>query len=212
MKKWMYLIFPGIMLVGFVFIYVSHVEVTEEKEKAIALKIEKDKAELEAKKKSAEAKAREDAKKRQEERDAEEKKKADEKAARQAADDKKVRDDTAKFTAKVEASQKEINAKEAQLDRLRKEKDKASRESFELAKKVELARIARRNAELEIQRMTEMISRRASDSSMTRPPVLPIPPRRRSRAGITRPRRLRPRRSDRTCSRRQNPDRRRGRR
>jgi len=41
---------------------------------------------------------------------------------------------------------------------------------------VELARIARRNAELEIQRMTEMVSRRAADSSLTRPPVIPAPP------------------------------------
>ena len=176
MKKWMYLIAPGIMLVGFVFIYMSHVEVTHEKERVIAAKIEREKTEAEAKKKAAETKAREDAKKRQEERDAEEKKKEQDKAAKQAIDDKKVRDDTAGFTAKADAAQKQLTALESELDRLRKEKDKLSRESFETAKQVELARIARRNAELEVQRMTEMVSRRASDSAMTRPPVIPPPP------------------------------------
>lgn len=176
MKKWMYLIFPGIMLVGFVFVYLSHVEKTHAKEKAVAAKIEKDRAEADAKKKAAEAKAREDAKKRQDERDAEERKKEEEKAAKQAIDDKKVKDQTAEYTAKGDAAQKQVNALEIELDRIRKEKDKTSREAFDIAKEVELARIARRTAELEIQRMTEMVIRRASDSSMTRPPAIPVAP------------------------------------
>ena len=51
------------------------------------------------------------------------------------------------------------------------------REKFAFdAKKVELARIARRTAELEIQRTTEMITRRAEQSSMTRPPPPPPAP------------------------------------
>ena len=131
--------------------------------------------EADEKKKVAETKARDDAKKRQEERDAEEKKKLDEKMARQAADDKKVSDQTAEYTAKANAAAKQVAALEIELDRLRKEKDKTSREAFDLAKQVELARIARRNAELEIQRMTEMVSRRAAESSMTKPPVIPAP-------------------------------------
>jgi hypothetical protein len=175
MKKWMYLIFPGIMLCGFLVIYFSHVEEAEKKEKAHQAKIAQEKAEAEAKKKVAEAKARDDAKKRQEERDAEEKKKEQDKLARQAADDKKVHDAYLEFSAKADAASKQANAHEVELERLRKEKDKTSREAFELAKKVELARIARRNAELEIQRMTEMVVRRASDSSLTRPPIVPVP-------------------------------------
>jgi hypothetical protein len=64
------------------------------------------------------------------------------------------------------------------LDSVRKAKDKANRESFDLAKQVELAKVAKRNAEFEVQRTTEMISRRAADSSLTRlppPPPLPAP-------------------------------------
>jgi len=176
MKKWMYLIFPGILLAGFLVVYFSHKEQAEAKERAHIEQMAKEKTAADEKKKVAEAKAREDAKKRQEERDLEEKKKADEKAARQAADDKKVNDAIAEYTAKGNAAAKLLAAHEIELDRLRKEKDKTSRESFELAKQVELTRVARRNAELEIQRMTEMISRRASESSMTRPPVIPVLP------------------------------------
>ena len=173
MKKWMYLIFPGVMLAGFLVIYFSHVEEAEAKEKAHIAQVAKEKNEADEKKRVAETKAREDAKKRQEERDAEEKKKEEEKAAKQAADDKKVRDQTAEYTAKGDAAAKQVSALEIELDRLRKEKDKTSREAFEMAKQVELTRIARRNAELEIQRMNEMVIRRASESSLTRPPAIP---------------------------------------
>lgn len=176
MKKWMYLIFPSVMLVGFLVIYFSHKEKAEAKERAHIEQVAREKATAEEKKKVAEAKAREDAKKRQEERDAEEKKKEEEKAARQAADDKKVRDQTAEYTAKGDTAAKQVAALEQELDRLRKEKDKTSRETFDLAKQVELARIARRNAELEIQRMTEMIVRRAAESSLTRPATVAAAP------------------------------------
>ena len=173
MKKWMYLIFPSIGLALFLVLYFSHKTKAEEKERAHIALVAKEKADAEEKKKIAETKAREDAKKRQEERDAEEKKKEDEKAARQAADDKKVRDQTAEYTAKADAAGKQVATLEIELDRLRKEKDQTGRETFEMAKQVELTRIARRNAELEIQRMLEMVSRRASESSLTRPPPMP---------------------------------------
>jgi hypothetical protein len=173
MKKWMYLIFPGVMLAGFLVFYMSHKKTAEEKERAHKIQVAKEKDEADREKKEAETKAREDARKRQEEREAEEKKKEDEKAAKQAADDKKVRDQTAEYTAKAEAAAKQAAQLEQELDRLRKEKDKTSRETFELQKQVELARIARRNAELEIQRMTEMVAQRAAASPMTRPPPVP---------------------------------------
>jgi hypothetical protein len=174
MKKWMYLIFPGVMLALFLVFYLSHKKAMDEKERVAIAKAATDKAEADRKKKEAETKARDDARKRQEEREAEERKKEEAKAAKQAEDDKKVRDQIAEYTAKGDAAQKQVSALEIELDKLRKEKDRVSRETFELAKQVELARIARRNAELEIQRMTEMIVRRASDSSLVRPP--PVPP------------------------------------
>lgn len=172
MKKWMYLIFPGAMLAIFVVFYSSHAKELHAKEVRLAAEAKAKRDEADNKKKIAEAKAREDAAKRQKERDAEEKQKADEKAAKQAADDKKVKDDTAKYVAQGDAAGKQVAAYEVELDRVRKEKDKTSKEAFEIAKQVELTRIARRNAELEIQRMNEMIIKRASDSSLVRPPVI----------------------------------------
>jgi len=115
MKKWIYLIFPAVLLVGLFVIYKGHVKQAEEKARIVAAKVAKERAEAEEKKKAAESKARADAKKRQDERDAEEKKKADEKAARQAADDKKVADQTAEFLAKAGAAQKQVTALEAEL-------------------------------------------------------------------------------------------------
>ena len=176
MKKWMYIIFPSVMLAGFLVVYFSHKEKAEAKERAHIEQVAREKAEAEEKKRVAEAKAREDARKRQEERDAEERRKAEEKAAKQAADDKKVADQTAEYTAKANAAAKQVATLEQELDRLRKEKDQTSREAFDLAKQVELARIARRNAELEIQRMAEMVARRAAESSLTQPPPLPPAP------------------------------------
>ena len=176
MKKWMYLIFPTIMLVGFLVIYLSHKKAAEEKERARVVRVAAEKTDADAKKKIAEDKARQDAKKRQDERDAEEKKKEDDKASRQAADDKKVRDATTEYTAKAQSAEKDVKSLETELDRLRKEKDRLSRETFDMAKQVELSRIARRNAELEIQRMTDMIVKRAGDSSLTRPPIIQMPP------------------------------------
>jgi len=176
MKKWMYLIVPAILMVGFVFVYLSHVEKTHAKEAKQKADMVAKKAEDDRKKKEAEDKARADAKKRQDEREAEEKRKEDEKIAKQRADDEKVRAATAEFQNKANASAKLIEQREKELDGLRKERDRLNRETFDIAKQVELARIARRNAELEIQRMTEMVTQRAANSSLTRPPTLPPAP------------------------------------
>ncbi|MDP3070125.1 MAG: hypothetical protein Q8N18_07530 [Opitutaceae bacterium] len=175
MKKWMYLIFPGVMLGIFLVFYMSHAKEVHAKEQRIKMETAKKQADEVARKKAAEAKAREDATKRQAEREAEEKAKQAEKEAKQLADDNRVKAQTEEYLAKGKAAAKEVTEKEAELDRLRKEKDKTSREAFDIAKQVELTRVARRNAELEIQRMTEMIHRRASESSLVRPPVIATP-------------------------------------
>lgn len=176
MKKWMYLIAPAIMMGVFMIFYFSYVEKAHAKEAAAKARVIEEKKAAEEKKRVAEAKAREDAKKRQDERDAEEKRKEKERADKQAAEDKKVRDATNEFLARGKAAETKVKQLETQLDNLRKEKDRLTREAFDIAKQVELARIARRNAELEIQRMTEMVTKRASESSLTRPPMIPPAP------------------------------------
>lgn len=176
MKKWMYLIAPAVMLGIFMVFYFSYVEKAHAKEAAAKAKIVAEQNAAAEKKKVAENKAREDAKKRQEDREAEERKKEKERADKQAAEDKKVKDATDEALAKLKASETESKKLQADLDALRANKEKLTRETFDIAKQVELARIARRNAEIEGQRFTEMISKRAADSSMTRLPVVPPAP------------------------------------
>jgi hypothetical protein len=176
MKKWMYLIFPGIMLAGFLAVYVTHKKESEERELLRAQKVAEEQATAAKKRADSEAKAAKEAKDRQL---ATEKELADKEAARvarQAAADKEVIDETNRSIARGDVAAKQIATLEIELDTLHKAKDKASRDAFETAKKVELARIARRNAELEIQRMTEMVSRKTQESFLLRLPPPPPPP------------------------------------
>ena len=176
MKKWMYAIFPAIMLAAFLVIYFTHKTESEAHEAARAKAIADEQAAILKKKQEAEAKAAKDAKDRQE---ANQKEMADKEAARvarQAAADKEVRDQTDGFLGRIDKAGKESAALEIQLDALRKEKDGLNREAFETAKKVELARIARRNAELEIQRMNDMVVQRTNASFLLRLPPPPPPP------------------------------------
>ena len=176
MKKWMYLLAPAVMLAGFLVIYFTHAKESEEREAHRAKVIADEQAAAAKKKADAEAKAAKDAKDRQV---ANEKEQADKEAARvakQAAADKEVRDQTQEFVNRIDKAGKETARLEIDLDAIRKQKDTLSRETFEAAKKVELARIAKRNAELEIQRVTDMIQKRTSESFLLRLPPPPPPP------------------------------------
>ncbi|MBI5771635.1 MAG: hypothetical protein HZA93_27940 [Verrucomicrobia bacterium] len=176
MKKWMYVIFPAVMLAGFLVIYFTHAKESEAREAQHAKRIADEQAAVAKKKKEAEDKAAKDAKDRQE---ANAKEMADKEAARiakQAAADKEVRDQTDAFLTRIDKASKDVAKLEIDLDAIRKEKDKLSRESFDAAKKVELARIAKRTAELEIQRMTDMVQKRTQESFLLRLPPPPPPP------------------------------------
>jgi len=52
MKKWIYLIFPAVLLVGLFVVYQGHVKEAEEKAKVVAAKVAKERADAEEKKKS----------------------------------------------------------------------------------------------------------------------------------------------------------------
>ncbi len=175
MKKWMYLIFPGAMLGIFLFFYFAEAKEAEIKEQQRIAEDTKRKADDAERKRVIEEKARQDAERRTAERLAAEKQKEDEKLAKWQADGKAIQDATDKANADVNHWSKECSNLEIQLDTLRKAKDKASREAFDLLKQVELAKVTRRNAEIEIQRTTEMISRRAAESSLVKAPSIPAP-------------------------------------
>lgn len=176
MKKWMYLIFPGVMLGLFLVFFLSHQEEMEVREADRKAKVEAKAAADKAQKDEAERKAREQALAQAREREEKEQAKIEERRAKQAAADKKVADDTNASKAEGDRLRKEAMALEQQLKKLHEDKDRVNREAFELAKQVELGEVARRNAELESARMTEMIARRAASSAMaTVPPPPPAP-------------------------------------
>ena len=166
-----YIISPSVLLAVFAFFYSQftkdYAAKIIEKERVVA----EAKTAEEAKKKEAEDRARKDADERQKKREAEEAQKAAEKKAKWEAAGKEIADATARYNKDAEKHAKQSAELEIQLSELRAQKEKVSREAFELAKKVELARISKRNAELEVQRMTEMVSRRASESTLTKPPA-----------------------------------------
>ena len=164
------------MLAVFLVIYSSAMKDVELATQKKAEEVAKMKAADEAKKKVAEDKAREDSARRSAERAAEDAKREADKAAKWQSEGKKIQDDTDKAQADAGRYTKEVAALELILDSMKKSKDKASRESFDLIKQVERAKVERRNAEIEIQRLTEMVSRRAAESSLTRPPAIPIAP------------------------------------
>jgi chromosome segregation ATPase len=173
MKKWMYVISVSCLLAVFLSFYLPHMKDVEAREKVrqeeVAQKLKADAAH----KAEIEAKARADAEKRAAQRAAEDKKKEDERVAKWEAQGKEIQDATDKHNAEADRLSKQASELEIQLSALRAQKEKLNRDTFELAKKVELARIARQNAEIESQRMVTMIANRADSSSLTK---LPPPP------------------------------------
>ncbi len=176
MKKWMYLIFPGAMLGLFLVFFLSHTKEAEAREKTRQEVLAKKIADDVAKKKEDENRARLDAEKRAADRAAEDAKKESERIAKQAAIDREIREATDKAIADAATSQKTIDNLEAELDRLHKQKDQLSRDGFDIAKQVELAKVAKRTAEIEIQRTVELIARKAQESYLVRMPPPPPPP------------------------------------
>ena len=175
MKKWFYVLFPAILLGVFLFYYTASKAETEAREKAAKAEMAKEKAEADQKKALAEAKAREDAEKRAADRSADEAKAAKEKEDKYNSDMARIKEDTDRSNATAATYAKQVSDLTIELDSLHKQKDTEMRESFELAKKVELAEIARRNAELEIQRYTAMLVDRADQSTLTKMPPPPPP-------------------------------------
>ena len=173
MKKWMYLIFPGIGLGLFLILYFSEVKKMEAKEHARAEEVAKEKKADEDRKAKLQAEANESAAKKAKERADELAKKDADKAAKWKAEGDKIQEDTDKANAEAAAHTKKIADLEAQINALHNQRDQANREYLDLIKSVELTKVDRRNAELEIQRMTTMIANRASDSSMTKMPPPP---------------------------------------
>jgi hypothetical protein len=176
MKKWLFVISPGCMLAVFLVFYFANRKEEEAREKVHQEELARQKADADEKKRIAEAKAHDDAEKRNQERIAEEARVAKEKQDKYDAEMARIRGDTDGSNALAEKYSKQVSDLSIELDNLYKEKESLTRENFEYMKKVELAVVDRHSAEMDIQRMVEMIADRADKSSMTVMPPPPPPP------------------------------------
>lgn len=170
-----YIIVPVVLLGVFLFFYNGALKDMAAKEAVKKEEVAKVKAAEDARRIEIEKKAAEDSRRRQAEREAEDRAKEQKKIKEYEDAMRQLKDETDKYLAEADKNQKDANALELQLNDLRTLKEKTNRESFELAKQVELAKIARRNAELEIQRMVDMVAQRVGASSFAAMPPPPAP-------------------------------------
>jgi len=146
------------------------------KEAAHKAEIAAAKAEEDAHRKQVESVAQADAEKRQKEREKEEQAKMLKKEKDYNDAMAKLKHESDGYAAEATKLSNEANQLEIALVNGRILRDKTSRESFELNKQVELAKINRRSAELEIQRLVEMVGNKAAGSSLAAmPPPPPAP-------------------------------------
>jgi len=167
-----YIIVPVVLLCLFSVAYWQHSKEAAEQE-AQRVAMEKAAKDEEARKKEADIKrAQEDNKRREEQRKKED---AEKEAKRKEEYNKamqKITDEKNNYAAKAADAKRQADKLQKEIDDLRAAKEKLNREVLDMSKKVELARIDKRNAELEIQRFTEMLAKRAADSMMAKPPMV----------------------------------------
>lgn len=168
-----YIIVPIVLLATFGFLYRGayqdiNTKIAQKKAEAAA-KV----AAEEANKKRIEEIAQKEAAAKQAERDAAEEAKRAKKEKEYADNMAKLENDTKGYLADSDEYTKEINKLEIALLNARSARDKTASEAFELSKKVEAAKVSRRSAELEIQRLIEMVRTKTSASPLA---IIPPPP------------------------------------
>lgn len=169
MKRFYFIfLFPIVLMVVFSGVYLNFSKNSDEAARINEAKTAEIKRGEEQKKKDDEAKARQDSEKRIAARLAEEKAKEDERIAKWDAESKRIADEGQGFATQVANNTKEVAALTKQLSELRLAKEAKTRELLETATEAELAAISKRSAELEIQRMTEMVARKAGGGALAK--------------------------------------------
>ena len=160
-----YLIIPFIMFAALTGIYWQQTQQAEKLARDKAAIVSQAKAVEEAKKADDKCHAREDAEKRVAAQLVQEQKKDAEKRAKWEADTARIADDTASYLKQTEESGREVAALELKLNDLRLTKAKLAMEHFEFLHDIELAHIEKRKAELEIQRLTKILTQAALNNT-----------------------------------------------
>ncbi len=171
-----YIIVPLIALGIFVFFHNDFSKkdaIKKEAEMVEKLAEEQRKADEKA---AAERQSKEEAAKRTAEREADEAAKIADREAKWKAAGDEIAQYTAKAKATSDKHQANINELELKLTSLRKSREDIKQQVYDGMKNVESARIAKRNAELQVQRMAQMVTQKAETSVLVKKPILPPPP------------------------------------
>jgi chromosome segregation ATPase len=171
-----YVIFPAVLLLVFAvyYIQVAKPEMAEQ-EAAAKQKVSDQEAADAARRADIEKKAQVDAQVQQHAREERDRLKQEKARHDREEADRQIADETAKFENEAASLTKQISDMEKEISNLRTKREDLSREVFGAAAKVELAKIDRQNAELEIQRMYGMVAQRVNDSFLAKLPP-PAPP------------------------------------
>jgi chromosome segregation ATPase len=171
-----YVVFPAVLLIAFGVYYTQIAKPEMEEQARVELrKTEEKNAADEARRKEIEAKAQQDALVQSKAR--EEKDRLKQEQLQQAKDkqDRDTKEETEKYETQALSLTKQISDMEKEIASLRAQREQTSRDVFAAAAKVETAKIDRNNAELEIQRMYDMVAQKVGDSSLTKLPPPPPP-------------------------------------
>jgi len=171
-----YVIFPVVLLLTFG-VYYTQVAKPEmaEQERREAKKIEAQQAADDARRKEIEAKAQADAQAQQQIREEKERLKQEKAQKDREEQDRNILAETAKYETLAASLSKQISDLDKEIADLRDKRENLTRDVFDSAAKVELAKIERRNAELEIQRLYDIVAQKVGDSFLAKIPPPPQP-------------------------------------
>jgi colicin import membrane protein len=171
-----YVIFPTVLLLAFG-VYYTQIAKPDmaEQERIAADKVAQQTAADEARRKEIEAKAQADAQIQQKAREEKDLAKQEKARRDREEEDHKIAVETAKFESESASLTKQIADMDKQISDLRNKKETLTREVFDAAAKVELAKIDRRNSELEVQRMYAVVAQKVGDSFLAKTPPPPQP-------------------------------------
>jgi septal ring factor EnvC (AmiA/AmiB activator) len=171
-----YVILPTTLLIIFA-VYYTQVSkpAMAAKELADQKAIAEQDARDEANRKQIEIKAQQDAIRQQEERARKDREKEEKLKRQQEEQDNQVRTETDRLVAEATSLSKQIADLQKEIGGLRNQRDALNREVFQDAANVERTKIDRRNAELEIQRMYDMVAKKIDDSFLVKAPTIPPP-------------------------------------
>ena len=164
MKRFIIIIPPVILFAIFVFFYKAHVKELEDKQATQKVIAEKAKVEEEARKKVLQEAADKEAQRQKDERLAQIEKLKEEERNRKEERDREIISQTESANASSKKLQVQIIKLQADILAVRAARDKAQAEAMETKLDLEKSRIDKRNAEFEIQRFTEMLSKRMDQS------------------------------------------------